>query len=76
MLIMSLVSGCFDGNKNGNLVNSLNGALWILPPQRIYPSASRNRRSCLTSDERLVDLSFSFYTLDETGLLIIINPHT
>ena len=27
MLIMSLVSGCFDGIRNGNVVNSFSGTL-------------------------------------------------
>ena len=60
MLSTSLVSGCFDFKRNGHLVNSLTGALCILPPQWIYPLSSRNRWSCLTSNEHLTDLDFSY----------------
>ena len=45
---------CLGGSRYGNFASWLIGALWILPPQRMYLSLSKKRRNCLTRGKRLV----------------------
>ena len=57
--MMSEVKGCFGGSSSsGNLMAALRGALWILPPQRIRPSLSRNSSALVVNDTLNKNSSF------------------
>ena len=51
------VIACLAGKIYGNLASSCNGALCIMPPQRMSPVSSRNSLSCLTKGRRIHLLS-------------------